>query len=155
MDGMKKADEKPADSSGRQISLIKKIAIYGTILLAVFLIGFIPMWLTARDRGNDLAETSRQLKAVQMQNTLASAVIDARRGEYETARQSASDFFTSLGAEIQLGENSLLTQPQVEGARPLLGQRDEIITLLARSDPASADRLAGLYVEYRKLTGGR
>jgi len=28
--------------------------------------------------------------------------------------------------------------------------RDEIITLLARSDPASADRLSDLYVSYRK-----
>lgn len=153
MDETKKTDENTAGNA-KQKSLLKKIAIYGTVLLAVFLIGFVPMWLTARDRANYLVETSSQLKAVQMQNMLASAVIDARRGEYEPARQFASDFFTSLGAEIQLGENSLLTQPQVEGARPLLGQRDEIITLLARSDPASADRLTGLYVEYRKLIGG-
>jgi hypothetical protein len=31
-----------------------------------------------------------------------------------------------------------------------LAQRDELITLLARSDPASADRLTNLYVAYEK-----
>ena len=36
-----------------------------------------------------------------------------------------------------------------EAAAPLLERRDEIITLLARSDPASAERLSGLYVSYR------
>ena len=30
-----------------------------------------------------------------------------------------------------------------------LNQRDDVITLLARSDPASADRLSDLYVSYR------
>lgn len=153
MNETRKTDERPADSGGQK-SLIQKIAIYGTVLLAVFLIGFIPMWLSARESSSDLAESRLQLRAVQIQHTLASAVIDARRGEYETARRSASDFFTNLGAETQLTETSLLTGPQIEGARPLLAQRDEIITLLARSDPASADRLAGIYVEYRKLTGG-
>jgi hypothetical protein len=38
--------------------------------------------------------------------------------------------------------------------QPLLAGRDEIITLLARSDPASADRLSELYVAYRKAVGG-
>jgi hypothetical protein len=38
--------------------------------------------------------------------------------------------------------------------QPLFDQRDEIITLLARNDPASADRLSDLYASYRKLVGG-
>jgi hypothetical protein len=39
---------------------------------------------------------------------------------------------------------------QRERVRPLLTRRDEIITLLARSDPAAADRLSDLYVSYRQ-----
>ena len=35
----------------------------------------------------------------------------------------------------------------------LLGNRDDIITLLSRADPASAERLSNLYVEYRAATG--
>jgi hypothetical protein len=89
-----------------------------------------------------------------MRNTLASATIDARRGEYEPARQAASNFFTSLSAEADKGTGSVLTDSQKQNIQPLFAGRDEVITLLARSDPAAADRLADLYASYRKAMGG-
>ena len=46
---------------------------------------------------------------------------------------------------------SALSQAQREGVQALFKQRDEIITLLARGDPAAADRLSDLYVSYRKI----
>jgi hypothetical protein len=133
-----------------QNPLIRKIAKYTTVLLVVFLLGFVPMWLMARQRANDLAETQRHLKVSQLQNTLASAVIDARRGEYEPARQLASDFFTSLQTEMELEDDSALSQPQRDSIRPLFATRDEIITLLSRSDPASVEHLSNFYVSYRE-----
>jgi hypothetical protein len=35
-----------------------------------------------------------------------------------------------------------------------MNQRDDLITLLARSDPAAADRLTELYMSFRKAMGG-
>jgi hypothetical protein len=35
----------------------------------------------------------------------------------------------------------------------LLAQRDQLITLLARADPAVAERLADAYVSYRQTMG--
>jgi hypothetical protein len=84
-----------------------------------------------------------------MQNTLASAAIDARRGDYETARQAASGFFTSLRTEFNRGVDSALSPAEIAGLQPLLTRRDEIITLLARGDATSADLLSDLYVSYR------
>lgn len=133
---------------------VRKVVIYAAVLIVVFLLGFIPMWLTVRERGARLAETQQELTLAQIQNTLATAVIDARRAEYEPARQSASDFFTNLRTEIERENNSVLTQAQRESIGPLFTQRDEIITLLSRSDPVSADRLSNLYVSYRKAIGG-
>lgn len=138
------------ESSILQNPLVRKVAIYGSALLAVFLIGFVPVWMTALSRGNDLAAAKIQLKAAHLQNVLSSSVIYSRRGDYEPARISASDFFTSLRAELELDSNSALTQKQRDSIKPLLSQRDEIITLLSRSDPASADRLSDFYVLYRK-----
>ena len=86
-----------------------------------------------------------------MENTLASAAIDARRGDYEPARQSASNFFTSLRAEIDKGNDSFLSRTQIAELQPVLAPRDEIITLVSRSDPASADRLSDLYVSCRRI----
>jgi len=135
-------------------SRARRIGIYAAVLLVVFLIGFIPMWLKANERASNLAEAQRELKLLQVQNTLASAVIDARRAEYEPARQAASNFFTSLRAEIDRTSDSALTQPQRDKLNSLFTERDELITLLARNDPASADRLSDLYVSYRKIMTG-
>ena len=87
-----------------------------------------------------------------MRSALSAAALDARRGDYEPARKSMSDFFTNLSSELDRSEDSALDQTQKEAVRPLLTQRDEIITLLARSDPAAADRLSNLDASYRKAT---
>jgi hypothetical protein len=131
----------------------RRFIIYGAVLLVVFLLGFVPMWLKARQCAGSLAEADRRLFLVRVEHDLATAAIDARRGEYEPARQAASQFFTSVRAEIDEGDASDLTQAQRQGVTPLLASRDELITLLARGDPASADRLSELYVKYRAAMG--
>lgn len=141
--------------SVKSTTVMRRSIIYAGVLLVVFLLGFVPMWLKARECGGSLAGAEHQLRLARMQNNLASSVIDARRGDYEPARQSASQFFTSLRAEADMGNASTLTQAQREGVEPLFTRRDEIITLLARSDPASADRLSDLYVSYRKVMNDR
>jgi hypothetical protein len=143
-------EPKPVKSS----PLMQRILIYAGVLLVVFLLGFVPMWLKARAAGNRLAETEQQLILSQIQNNLASAVIDARRGEYEPARQAVSQFFTTLQAEIAKEGSSSYTQAQRQQLQQVSTGRDELITLLARSDPASVDRLADLFVGYRKIMNG-
>jgi hypothetical protein len=138
----------------KSTSGIRRYIIYAGVLLVVFLLGLVPMWLQSRASAGRLADAERRLTLVGMQGNLAAAAIDARRGDYEPARQAVSQFFTSLRAEIDKGDASGLTQAQRAGAEPLFAGRDEIITLLARSDPASADRLSDLYVAYRKAVGG-
>ena len=132
----------------------RRFIIYGACLLVVFLLGFAPMWLKARHCAGSLVEADHQLTLAGMQNNLASAVIDARRGDYEPARKAASQFFSSVRTEIDKGDASTFTPAQRQGLQPLLAGRDEVITLLARSDPASADRLSDLYVAYRKFMSG-
>jgi len=134
--------------------LMRRSLIYAGVLLIVFLLGFVPMWLKARAAGARLAETQGQLTRAQIQNNLSSAVIDARRGEYEPARQAVSQFFTTVQAEVAKADSSSYTQAQRTQLQQLFAGRDELITLLARSDPASADRLADLFVAYRKMTSG-
>ncbi len=138
----------------KSTSVMRRIVIYGVVLLVVFLLGFVPMWLQSRAAAGRLAEAERRLTLAGMQGDLASAAVDARRGDYEPARQAVSRFFTSLRAEIDKGDTSYFTQAQRAGVQPLFAGRDEVITLLARSDPAAADRLSDLYVAYRKAVGG-
>ncbi|MDT5294804.1 MAG: hypothetical protein QOJ76_1684 [Acidobacteriota bacterium] len=129
---------------------VRRAGIYAVVLLVVFLVGFVPMWVKARGCAAELADAQQKLSLASMRNDLSSAVIDARRGDYEPARQAASRFFTGLRAETDAA-GPALTQAQRASMQPLFAQRDEIITLLARSDPAAADRLSDLYVGYRKV----
>jgi hypothetical protein len=132
-------------------SSVRRVSIYAGVLLVVFLLGFVPIWLKSRECSNRLTQVEHQLGIALIENTLASAVINARRGDYESARQAASLFFNSLRAETDKGDDSAFSQAQRDGMRPLFIPRDEIITLLARSEPASADRLSELYVSYRRI----
>ena len=134
----------------RTNSKLKRFAIYGLVLLIVFLVGFVPMWTSARSRAFERDSARAALRISRLQNLIASAAIDARRGEYEPARQAASEFFTSLQAELDRGADSVFNDSHKAALRPLFDGRDETITLLARSDPAAADRLADLYVKYRQ-----
>lgn len=143
-------ERKPAKST----PALQRYLIYAAILLIVFLAGFVPMWLKARSAASSLADTEQQLMLVRMQSNLASATIDARRGDYEPARQAASQFFTSLSVEMDKANSSSYTQAQRDAMQPLFAGRDEIITLLARSDPAAADRLSDLFAAYRKIMNG-
>jgi hypothetical protein len=130
---------------------MRRPVIYAVLLLVVFLFGFVPMWIKFRECADSLSKAGQHLSIARIENTLASAAIDARRGDYEPARQAASSFFNSLRAEIDKGDDSALSQTQREGLKPVLTPRDGIITLLSRSDPASADRLSDLYVSYRRI----
>jgi hypothetical protein len=130
---------------------IWRFIVYIALLPVAFLLGFVPMWIKSRACASRLAEAERQSSLARVENSLVSAAMDARRGDFETARVAASDFFTVLRAATSTDVDSVLSQTQKDGAQPLLAQRDQIITLLSRGDVASADLLSDLYVSYREL----
>lgn len=132
---------------------IKRIAIFAGIVVVAFLLGLVPMGLRAWNRANERDAAQHQLRLCSLQLTLASAAINARRAEYENARQNTSEFFTTLHNQLEDNARSDLTQPQRDGLKPLMNDRDNLITLLARGDPASADRLSDLYAAYQKVMG--
>ena len=144
-------------SDEREISRVspwRRYGIYALIVLVVFLLGLVPMWLSSRSRTRERDEARRELRLSKIENDLGSAVINSRRGEYEPARQATSRFFSSLRDQCDTSvEPSDLTRAQCDSFRPALDQRDELITLLARSDPAAADRLTQLYVSYQNAIG--
>lgn len=140
------------ESTALMNNKLKWVSAAGVAALIIFIAGFVPMWIKARGCNAQLQETRHELGLLRLQNEVASAAIDARRGDYERARKQASQFFTELRVESDRGEISALTAAEREKLAPLFVQRDNLITLLARSDPACADRLSDLYVAYRKAT---
>lgn len=130
---------------------VRRLILYAALLLVVFLAGLIPMWLKSRTYARERDAAQASLRISNLQNSLANAAIDARRGEYEPARQAASEFFTNLGTEVvAVGRDSVFNEGQRTALRSMFDTRDDTITLLARSDPASVNRLMDLYTKYRQ-----
>ena len=127
-----------------------RLIIYAAILALVFLLGFVPTCMMARNRRIERDTAQAALRISNLQNSLGNAMVDARAGNYELARQQTSDFFTKLGAEIEQDRGSIFNSTQETKLRSLFDERDKTITLLARSDSYSADQLTKLYNQYRE-----
>ena len=138
----------------REKARSRRWMIWPALILVAFLAGLLPMWWSKRSVAAELDSSKIELQRQEHLNSLSAAAVYARRGEYETARQNASKFFTDMQAEMGNAESKTLT-PQLRSQLPqLISNRDDIITLLSRADPASAEKLSNLYIEYRLATGG-
>lgn len=122
-------------------------------LLVSFLIGFVPMWVRARQRTSERDQALHKLQTSELKDQLSAAALDSRRGQYETARKELSGFFTSLNTTMDRKNDTDISPEQLKSLQPVFSKRDELITLLARSDPASADRLLDLDLALRKALG--
>lgn len=140
-------------TGGNLKSKAAKIGIVAAALVIAFLIGFIPMWMKANNSAAENEVTKKTLTRSEISNLIAKAIVDARRGEYESARQETSDFYTKLNAEIEKGETSAYPTAQNESLKTAFTNRDAIITLLAQRDPASVERLTDVYLIYRQAVG--
>jgi hypothetical protein len=141
-----------ATNAPLRVARLRRFGLYATAIFAAFLLGFVPMWMVARTRANERDAAQQTLRLTQLENTLAAAAIQARRGDYEPAREAASAFYTNLSAELDRPQ-PVFSAPALEMMRSLLGGRDQMITLLARADSAAAERLADAYVSYRQTAG--
>lgn len=113
------------------------------------------MWLKSSRLAGEEHRAQLEIQRIQIQLTLAYAALDARRGEYEDARRSAANFFSLVTAQLNHGFGSALPSNARSDLQPLLDQRDDLITLLARGDPASAERLANASASVRKMFNQR
>ncbi len=140
------------ESFSKQGTQIRSLVI---VLLVGLSIGFVPMWLRARQRTSERDQAIHNLQRIELQNRLSAAALDSRRGQYEPAREELSQFFTSLGAVVNHKIDVDATPEQLKLFQPMFSERDDLITLLARNDPASADRLSDLELAFRKAMAQR
>ena len=75
---------------------VQRFATYVTVAFVAFLLGFVPMWLAARTRAKEGNATEQALRLARIENAVAAAAIQARLGNYESARNAARTYYTSL-----------------------------------------------------------
>src|SRR5690625_4018667 len=100
--------------------------------LLAFVIGFGWQYVRAERLNAELVEAQRTVAFQEVAVTLGAATIEAQAGSHEEARRLASHAFTRLQ-----GVAGQLPPAILPEAQTILAQRDEVITLLSRSEPAS------------------
>lgn len=140
----------PAHDRDIRPSRARRLLFIVAGLTFAFLIGFGWQWLAARDYRAQADEANRGLTMERLATTLASAVIQADRGDFDAAREQASTFFTGLQSNVDQAESAEAAATFEE----ILARRDAVITSLSRSDPAAEDVLAQIFVRFRVATGG-
>jgi hypothetical protein len=121
---------------------------YGVWFLAGLLIGVLPVGirLYQAQRAGDALQ--QQLQATQMEMHLASAALMARHGDYTAAREAASQFFSAARQAVD-DPDATLSAAQRSQLQGVLTERDALISLLSRGDPAGAERSTAMYVAHR------
>ncbi|HEX7050369.1 MAG TPA: hypothetical protein VF188_09225 [Longimicrobiales bacterium] len=118
--------------------------IAAAALVIGFAVGFGWQYIRAERLESALTQTRDELTFQRLAITLGAATLEAQTGDYEAARQKASDFFTGLQHNIERTP---------ESARPamsdILAERDSTITVLSRGAPQSKDVLGEIFTRYR------
>ena len=132
-----------------------KLIIGAVVLLAIFLVGFIPQYLEVR-RVRDQVEASsqraqaleRRLQLAELRDILALAYLETNRKNYGIARQHTTEFF-SRAREIA----SQTADPQLRATlERALQQRDEITAGLTSGEGAVRDTVENLYQQVHEAT---
>lgn len=127
----------------------RNILIVGGLVVVAFLAGFGWQWVEARQARAERDEARLELGFQELENELASAVIQAENESFESSRELMSRFFTGLQSSIERAPADARRELE-----QLLARRDAVITALSRSDPASNDLLTRMYTRYQVAMGG-
>ena len=147
----------PCSSRNQEGSEMKnKVILWGVLLAAGFLIGFIPQFRARIQLETKLAQANSEFEAARLssrQNALRDSIslayLEATRKNYGTAAEHASSFFNQV--------RDLSTQPDAESLRQALQSwlesRDALTAALARGDASAIDLLQELLLKTFRATG--
>ena len=137
---------RPAHTTAQPRS--KQIKTYSICFLAGLLLALIPTGIRLVQTQRERDALQQQLRVANLEMNLSSAAVMARHGDYTAARDAASRFFTDARQSVDSGDKTL-TAAQLSYLQSVLADRDALITLLARGDPAGAERSTAMYVAHR------
>lgn len=96
----------------------------------------------------DLTLVQRERVLVGLEASVALATVAAQLGDFERARQLASDFFAGL-------QDNAASAPEDarSGFDEILAQRDRIITVLSRGQPEAGIEMVVLLISFQRALG--
>jgi len=133
---------------------MKKIGIKLIVLGAVFLAGYIPMYLKNRAQRQSseqallacearITDSQDQLRVSRLVGTLGLVLVEVEQNNFGKAKELSTRFFDDL----RQAEASARSKETRERLRLMLNRRDEITSDLTALSAAVASKIRSLYVE--------
>ena len=121
----------------------KKLAIAAAVLIAVFLLGYVPSCIDARMVRQQNAGMQYHLKLANLRGQLGMMSNEANRNNFGRAADLSTEFFD--------GVRKVLDNPSDERIKAklqgILSRRDEVTTDLAQANPAVKSKLSDMYAD--------
>lgn len=131
-----------------------KVTLGLTVLLAVFLLGFIPQFQTARRLSAELEAARKDLSVLQTKDQIsqlkelaALMYIEVNRKNFGLAGERATEFFNQVGDMAGTTGNPDLQQR----LRHILAMRDTVTRGLASADASVLSNLQDLFLQAQSL----
>ena len=143
---MEKAEKGATTTTGRPLA--QKIAAGAAVVIAAFLLGYVPSCVGERSAEQQRAQLEYKVRLGDLRDKVGMASYEVNRNNYANAAQFSGEFFDGL--------LSLLSETRDEAFRQKLSQisarRDEITTNLAQADPVVKEKLAQIYAAFFQAT---
>ncbi len=129
-------------------SLLLQLEIWGVVLVAVFLIGFLPPYLRANRLESELQAAVARINGLELRDGIANVYFEATRKNFGLAGTEATEFFNDA-RQATLSSNDPGLKSVLE---EILQSRDTITAGLAQADPQVIQTLQNVYVKTRNAT---
>jgi hypothetical protein len=125
-----------------------KIILWVLAFLAVFLIGFGPMYVRATRAEDQFETASQEVQRLRVRDALALTYLQAAQKNFGLAAESSSRFFTQARELSDRATDSEMKK----SLEAILGARDKITAGLAKGESGVLEELQNLYLKTREAT---
>ncbi|HJQ71038.1 MAG TPA: hypothetical protein VKA70_18835 [Blastocatellia bacterium] len=142
--------EKPekAVTTTRGWALPQKIAAGAAVVIAAFLLGYVPSCVGEQGAEQENAKLEQRLRLADLRDKLGMASYEVNRNNYANATEFSTLFFDGL-AKLILDTRDQAFRQKLE---QLSARRDEVTTNLAQADPVVKEKLAQMYAAFSQAT---
>jgi hypothetical protein len=126
-----------------------KIIAAAIVVIAVFLVGFLPEYVKANRLENELRQSQRENAGAQLRDLIGLAYVEANQKNFGLAAETSSRFF---GRAREMA-NQAQDATGRRALEDLLALRDKVTAELAKGDAAAMGDLQELFVKTRQATG--
>jgi hypothetical protein len=125
------------------MSTPKKIGIWSVVLIAVFLLGYLPATMNSQRAQVQRSDLEYKLRLAELRSQLGMSSYEANRNNFANAAQFSSEFFDGLRNIVDAIRDETLKQK----LQAVLSRRDEITTNLAEANPVVKEKLSQMYAD--------